>query len=401
MSQASRRALLVLNAGSSGFKFSLYPITGSSWSGPQCLGNGTFTRKRDRDYLTFGRPDSEVQQDAVWPVDDAPTSHANLSRLMSWIEAQHGWDITAAVHRVVHGGDRQDAALRIDPEVMADLRALTPLAPLHQAQCLAPVAWLSERHPGLAQYACFDTAFHHTLDPLETSFGLPHSFTSQGLRRYGFHGLSYEYIASVLPQYDPRAAEGRTIVAHLGSGASLCGMINRVSRATTMGFSTLDGVLMATRPGRIDPGILLYLMREKGMSVAALERLLYHQCGLLGVSGGISGDVRELLASEACEAKAAIDLFIRSVVREIGMLAAVLGGLDALVFTGGVGEHATQVRQGILEGCRWLGLQPHRRERSGASRPSSQANAVNAWVIATNENLVMARHALRLISHPA
>lgn len=284
---------------------------------------------------------------------------------------------------------------------MADLRALTPLAPLHQAQCLAPVAWLSERHPGLAQYACFDTAFHHTLDPLETSFGLPHSFTSQGLRRYGFHGLSYEYIASVLPQYDPRAAEGRTIVAHLGSGASLCGMINRVSRATTMGFSTLDGVLMATRPGRIDPGILLYLMREKGMSVAALERLLYHQCGLLGVSGGISGDVRELLASEACEAKAAIDLFIRSVVREIGMLAAVLGGLDALVFTGGVGEHATQVRQGILEGCRWLGLQPHRRERSGASRPSSQANAVNAWVIATNENLVMARHALRLISHPA
>jgi acetate kinase len=401
MSQASRRELLVLNAGSSGFKFSLYPINVSGWSGPQCLGNGTFRRKRDGDHLTFGRPDSELQQEAIWPIDDDPSTHANLSRLMSWIETQHGWDIGAAVHRVVHGGDRQDTAVRIGPGVMADLDALTPLAPLHQAQCLAPIAWLSERHPALAQYACFDTAFHHTLDPLETSFGLPQSLTGLGLRRYGFHGLSYEYIASVLPQYDPRAAEGRTIVAHLGSGASLCGMINRVSRATTMGFSTLDGVLMATRPGRIDPGILLYLMREKGMGLAALEQLLYHECGLLGVSGGISGDVRELLASEAAEAKAAIDLFIRSVVREIGMLAAVLGGLDALVFTGGVGEHANRVRQGILKGCQWLGLQPRRDERTGPNRLSSQASGINAWVIATNENLVMARHALELISHAA
>lgn len=403
MTDQSQPLLLVLNTGSSSIKFSLYSAAALAASGPQCLGNGSFEVRKDTERLIFQGADGCAQKREEWPRNDASLNKASpdsgtLANLMGWIERHADGQICAAAHRVVHGGSRTQVAARVDAVLMADMQALVPLAPLHQPLCLAPMTYLSREHGGLVQFACFDTAFHHTLDALETRFGLPATLTAQGLRRYGFHGLSYEYIASVLPHYDQRAAQGRTIVAHLGNGASLCAMHNRVSRGTTMGFSTLDGVLMGTRPGRLDPGVLLYLLRERRMSVQALEHLLYHECGLLGVSGGISSDMRELSASQAPEARDAIALFVRSVVREIGSLAAILGGIDALVFTGGIGEHAADVRDAILDGCAWLGL---KRDRAVATQPGARLShpdsAVSAWVIATDENAIIARHALGLL----
>ncbi|KAA8708673.1 acetate/propionate family kinase [Pseudomonas cannabina] len=403
MTDQSQPVLLVLNTGSSSIKFSLYNAAALTASGPQCLGNGSFEVRKDTERLIFQSTDSLAQKCEEWLRNDASPDRASpdsgtLANLMDWIERYTGGQICAAAHRVVHGGSRTHVAERVDAALIADMQALVPLAPLHQPLCLAPMTYLSREHGGLVQFACFDTAFHHTLDALETRFGLPAALTAQGVRRYGFHGLSYEYIASVLPHYDQRAAQGRTIVAHLGNGASLCAMHNRVSRGTTMGFSTLDGVLMGTRPGRLDPGVLLYLLRECGMSVQALEHLLYHECGLLGVSGGISSDMRELSASQAPEARDAIALFVRSVVREIGSLAAILGGIDALVFTGGIGEHACEVRDAIIDGCAWLGLTRDRvtppRSAARLSRPDS---AVSAWTIATDENAIIARHALGLL----
>lgn len=398
MTDESRHVLLVLNAGSSGIKFSLYQANGDPGLEPKCLGNGSFTVHHDTEHLIFRPTGVPTQREEQWPRNDASPPSVTLFNLMDWIERHYGWQICAAAHRVVHGGDRIDVAQRVDDSVMAQMQALIPMAPLHQAQCLAPIIYLAREHPGLPQFACFDTAFHHTLDTLEVTYGLPRALTEQGLRRYGFHGLSYEYIASVLPRYDKRAAEGKTIVAHLGSGASLCAMHNGVSRATSMGFSTLDGVLMGTRPGHLDPGLLLYLMGERGMSVQALEHLLYHECGLLGVSGGLSSDMHELQASAAPEAQEAVALFVRSVVRLIGSYAAVLGGVDALVFTGGIGEHAAQVRSAILDGCQWLGVRRSDNETGESSgRLSTPGSPVSAWVIPTDENLNMARHALRLL----
>lgn len=402
MTDRSQPLLLVLNTGSSSIKFSLYSAAPLAAFEPQCLGNGSFEVRKDTERLIFQNTGSAAQKREEWPRNGASSDSGTLANLMGWIERHTDGQLCAAAHRVVHGGSRTQVAARVDAALMAEMQALVPLAPLHQPLCLAPMVYLSREHGGLVQFACFDTAFHHSLDALETRFGLPASLTAQGLRRYGFHGLSYEYIASVLPHYDQRAAGGRTIVAHLGNGSSLCAMHNRVSRGTTMGFSTLDGLLMGTRPGRLDPGVLLYLLREQGMSVQALEHLLYHECGLLGVSGGISSDMRELSASHAPEAREAIALFVRSVVREIGSLAAILGGVDALVFTGGIGEHAAEVRNAILDGCAWLGL---KRDRAVATQPASQpaarlslpGSAVSSWTIATDENAVIARHALGLL----
>jgi len=397
MTDESRHVLLVLNAGSSGIKFSLYQANGDPVLEPPCLGNGSFNVHHDIEHLIFQPTAVPTRKEEQWPHNDASPPSGTLFNLMDWIERHYGWKICAAAHRVVHGGDCIEVAQRVDDSVMAQMHALIPMAPLHQVQCLAPIIYLAIEHPGLPQFVCFDTAFHHTLDSLEVTYGLPRALTEQGLRRYGFHGLSYEYIASVLPRYDQRAAEGKTIVAHLGSGASLCAMHNGVSRATSMGFSTLDGVLMGTRPGHIDPGLLLYLIRERAMSAKSLEDLLYHQCGLLGVSGGISSDMRDLQASVAPEAKEAIALFVRSVVREIGTMAAVLGGVDALVFTGGVGEHASQVRAEILDGCRWLGLKREDNQPTESSGCLSTPDSLlSAWVIPTDENLIMARHVFNL-----
>jgi acetate kinase len=398
MIDQSRPVLLVLNAGSSSIKFSLYDAAPLAEPGLRCVGSGSFEVRKDIERLVFQHTGSQAQKHEDWPRNDASPDSGTLFNLMDWIERHTDGQICAAAHRIVHGGSRREVAAQITPALMDEMQALVPVAPLHQPLCLAPITYLAREHHDILQFACFDTAFHHSLDPLEIRFGLPRTLTDEGLRRYGFHGLSYEYIASVLPQYDQRAAHGRTIVAHLGNGASLCAMHNRVSRGTTMGFTTLDGLLMGTRPGRLDPGLLLYLLRERGMSVQALQDLLYHQCGLLGVSGGISSDMRELSASQAPEAIEAIALFVRSVVREIGSLAAVLGGVDALVFTGGIGEHAVQVRSAILQGCAWLGVE---HDASVASQPSGclslPGSGVSAWTIATDENAVIARHALGLL----
>jgi acetate kinase len=398
MIDQSRPVLLVLNAGSSSIKFSLYDAAPQAEPGLRCIGSGSFEVRKDIERLVFQHTGSQAQKHEDWPRNDSSPASGTLFNLMDWIERHTDGQICAAAHRIVHGGNRSEVAAHITPALMAEMQALVPVAPLHQPLCLAPITYLAREHGDILQFACFDTAFHRSLDPLETCFGLPRTLTDEGLRRYGFHGLSYEYIASVLPQYDQRAAHGRTIVAHLGNGASLCAMHNRVSRGTTMGFTTLDGLLMGTRPGRLDPGLLLYLLRERGMSVQALQDLLYHQCGLLGVSGGISSDMRELSASQAPEAIEAIALFVRSVVREIGSLAAVLGGVDALVFTGGIGEHAVQVRSAILQGCAWLGVE---HDASVASEQSGclslPGSGVSAWTIVTDENAVIARHALGLL----
>jgi acetate kinase len=389
--------LLVLNAGSSSLKFSLYSAEVHHGQPLQSLGHGSVVTEHKTEQLAFEINQSGTGLQEEWPCSDPPDHAVTLAKLMDWIARTIEGQIVAAAHRVVHGGQRTAVAAKVNPALLEEMNALVPMAPLHQPLCLAPVVYLAQKHQGLAQFVCFDTAFHHTLDPLEVSFGLPRALTEQGVRRYGFHGLSYEYIAGVLPDCDPRAAQGKTVVAHLGNGASLCAMRNGVSCATTMGFSTLDGLIMGTRPGRLDPGILLYLMRERGMGVQELEQLLYHRCGLLGVSGGIASDMRELSASSLPQAKEAIALFVRSVVREIGALAAVLGGLDALVFTGGIGEHAIEVRNAILDGCSWLGLErdnpvPH----ALGNCLSRRSSRVSAWTIATDENAIIAKHALRL-----
>jgi acetate kinase len=398
MNEQPLPVLLVLNAGSSSVKFSLYNAIPHESFGPECLGSGSVQIDEAIEHLSFRAFDSVVAEKAQWPRGEVSSQGTSLVELMQWLERKTGARIRAAAHRVVHGGSRSTSAARVDAALIAELQALVPIAPLHQQACLAPIAYLNDEHPDIPQFVCFDTTFHQSLDRLETTFGLPRAMTERGLRRYGFHGLSYEYIASVLPDYDHGAAEGRTIIAHLGSGASLCAMHNCVSRATTMGMTPLDGLLMGTRPGRLDPGVLLYLMRELGMSVPALEHLLYHQCGLLGVSGGISSDMRELSGSEAPEAAEAIALFVRSVVREIGSLAAVMGGIDSLVFTGGIGENAVAVRQAIIDGCAWLGIE---QDPSAApqqtARLSLPGSRVSAWVIPTDENAVIARHVLALM----
>jgi acetate kinase len=280
--------------------------------------------------------------------------------------------------------------------VLARLEALVPLAPLHQPHNLAAIRRLAALRPGLAQVACFDTAFHRGQVEVAQAFALPPEITREGVHRYGFHGLSYEYIAHALPGFDARAAAGRTVVAHLGNGASMCALREGRSVASTMGFTALEGLPMGTRCGSLDPGVLLWLMDEKRMDARAIEDLLYHRSGLLGVSG-LSGDMRTLLASDAPAARAAIDLYVYRIGRELGSLAAALGGLDALVFTAGIGEHAAPVRARVCRDAAWLGLElDPRANEQGGPRLSAPGSRVSAWVIPTDEELMIARHTARV-----
>jgi len=359
------RTILVLNAGSSSVKFALF------------------------DAAAGGR----LERRAAGAFDDIGSAPHFVPRLMDWIEAQLGDEpLWAAGHRVVFGGEQHRLPERVDASLLARLEALVPMMPLHLPENLSPMRRLLDEYPALPQVACFDTGFHRTLPRLARLFGLPRALSEAGLLRYGFHGLSYEYIVTRLPDLDARAARGRTLVAHLGNGASLCALRAGESVETTMGFSALDGLLMGTRPGTLDPGVLLYLLQEKGMDPARLERLLYHESGLLGVSG-ISNDMRELLASDDPRAKEAIALFSYRLVGEIGRLAAVLGGLDALVFTGGIGEHAAPVRAQVCQALAWLGLvlDGEANARHGP-RISAAGSAVSAWVIPTDEDLMIAEH---------
>jgi acetate kinase len=288
--------------------------------------------------------------------------------------------------------------IRIDPEVMAALEALVPLAPLHQPHNLAAIKAIAQRGPELRQVACFDTSFHRTQPAVAQAFALPRRYAEEGVLRYGFHGLSYEYIASRLPTTDARAAAGRTVVAHLGNGASMCAMRGGQSIASTMSFTAVDGLPMGTRCGALDPGVLLYLMDSQGMDVRALEKLIYQQSGLLGVSG-ISSDMRTLLASPDPQAAEAVELFVYHIGRELGSLSAALGGLDALVFTGGIGENAAMIRARICRDAAWLGLNLDAAANDiGGPRISRLDSRVTAWVIPTNEELMIAQHTRGLLA---
>ncbi len=385
--------LLVINAGSSSIKFSL--LTGRTVETLRSAVHGEIEGIGTAAH--FSAEDSSGQRlaDRAW---DSHTSHDELLvHLLEWIEAHIGADrLTAAGHRVTHGGVAGVAPRLVDPQVLKDLRSLIPLAPLHQPHNLAAIDALAARFPGLPQVACFDTAFHSTNPRISRIYGLPAALTEEGLWRFGFHGLSYEYIAGALPTFEPKARDGRVIVAHLGNGASLCALVGGKSVATTMGFTALDGVPMGTRCGVLDPGVLLYLLQEKGMSAAEVETLLYRQSGLLGVSG-ISSDMRRLLDSREPGAREAIDLFVYRAAREIGSLAAAAGGLDALVFTAGIGEHAPQIRSRICEESAWLGIAlDAAANQTGGPRISAAQSAVSVWVIPTNEELMVARHTFAL-----
>lgn len=388
-------AILVINAGSSSVKFSLFE--GREWPGPkQRVCDGEFDGIGHRVHFA-AKDDSEISLADRYLTDGATHEDA-IAALLSWVERQFpNHHLVAAGHRVVHGGSLYSSPVRISSTAIDDLRRLVPLAPLHQPHNLAAIAAVSKLHPGLPQVACFDTAFHHTQSETAAAYALPHSITTPGVRRYGFHGLSYEYVSGVIPEVlGPVAAEGRIVVAHLGSGASMCAMHRRRSVATTMGFTPLDGLVMGTRCGNIDPGVILYLIQEKGMTSQAVSDLLYHSSGMLGVSG-ISDDMRTLLASDDPLAANAIALFVYRFSRELGSLAASLGGLDALVFTAGIGEHAPEIRRLTCQQASWLGIElDDAANASGAARISAPASKVSVWVIPTNEDLMIARHTWRL-----
>ena len=301
-------------------------------------------------------------------------------------------------HRVVHGGLEYTQPVRLDAGVLQALEKFVPLAPLHQPHNLAPIRLLLERAPELPQVACFDTSYHRSNPEIAQMFALPAELHAQGIRRYGFHGLSYEYVASVLPGFDAKAAGGRTVVLHLGNGSSMCAIQAGKSVASTMGFTAVEGLPMGTRCGSIDPGVLLYLMDQRGMDARAIEKLIYNQSGLLGVSG-ISSDMRTLLASEDPRAKLAVDLYLYRIRRELGSLAAALGGLDAVVFTAGIGENAAVIRERVCRDAAWLGVELDAAANgAGGPRISAPASRVSAWVIPTNEELMIARHTRALLA---
>lgn len=382
--------VLVLNAGSSSLKFALYDGARGT---PAVRVRGSVS-----DIGGAPRFSGRSSDGSVLP--ELGLSEAGQAEALDWLldhlaRTGHGYD--AVGHRVVHGGMDLAAPVRVDAQVLAALEALVPLAPLHQPHNLAAIREIALRHPELPQVACFDTAFHRSHAEVEQRYALPDALHRQGIRRYGFHGLSYEYISAMLPQVDARAAAGKTIVLHLGNGASLCALEAGRSVASSMGFSALDGIPMATRCGQIDPGVLLHLMAAQGMDAASLEELLYRRSGLFGISG-VSGDMRVLLASDAPGARAAVDHFVHRIVREVGALAATLGGLDALVFTAGIGEHAALVRAAVVERLGWLGatLDPAA-NAANAVRIGAVGSRIGAWVIATDEEQVIARQTLALL----
>ncbi len=390
-------AILTLNAGSSSIKFFLFAESGSKELQPvlrgQVEGTNTSPHFMARD------PEGRIVAEQSWG-EGAQIGHAGAAaHIAEYLRANsQGLNVKAVGHRVVHGGNKHAQPVRIDAQVLATLEQYVPLAPLHQPHNLAPIRMLLEARPDLPQVACFDTAFHSTNAEVTYRYAIPAELHEAGVRRYGFHGLSYEYIASVLGEFDPRAAAGKTVVCHLGNGSSMCAMQGGKGVTSTMGFTALDGLVMGTRCGSIDPGVLLYLMDERGMDARAIEKLLYSRSGLLGISG-MSSDMRTLLESNAPSAKMAIDVFVYRIQRELGSLAAALGGLDALVFTAGIGEHSTVIRERVCAGAAWLGVALDAAANAqGGPRISASGARVSTWVIPTNEELMIARHTQRLAS---
>jgi len=391
-----RDAIAVLNAGSSSIKFSLFAHDGGELAlalHGQVEGIHTVPRFAAKNAA------GQTVSTHAWPEGTRLGHEDALEHIVAFVRGHpQGMQLVGLGHRVVHGGPKYTQPVRVDRQVLADLEEFVALAPLHQPHNLEPI-WLTlERRPELPQVACFDTAFHRVQPELAQMFALPMELHDAGVRRYGFHGLSYEYIASVLPQLDPAAAAGRTVVLHLGNGASMCALAGGRSVASTMGFSAVDGLPMGTRSGALDPGVILYLMDQRGMDARAIEKLIYSQSGLLGVSG-VSSDMRELLASAEPRAALAVDLYVYRIGRELGSLAAALGGLDAIVFTGGIGENSADIRARVCRDAAWLGVAlDEQANRRGEQRISSGASKTAAYAVRTNEELMIAMHAWRLLA---
>jgi acetate kinase len=389
----------VVNSGSSSIKFSLFGNVEDEelrlvFKG-QVDGIGVaprFKAHNDR---------GESLEEKRWENGPDINHESLMGYIIGWIRENRqrlGLELNGVGHRVVHGGDAYSCPVRVDDAVLQTLEQFIPLAPLHQPHNLGPIRSVMKLGADIPQVACFDTAFHRTNPPLAQIFALPHQLTDEGVRRYGFHGLSYEYISRRLRTLDPEAAKGRVVVAHLGSGASMCALLDGKSVASTMGFSAMDGLPMGTRPGNLDPGVVLYLLQEKGMAADELVDLFYKHSGLLGVSG-ISNDMRVLQESDDPRAEEAIGLFVYRIQRELGSLAAVLGGVDALVFTAGVGENSADIRARICNGARWLGLQLDPEANAGGQSKISTADSrVSAWAIPTDEELMIATHTRAILS---
>jgi acetate kinase len=384
-------SILVVNAGSSSLKFSLFRLGSADALHVAVRGQIDGIGSRPRLKVKDDADKTLVERDLA--IDEAREVKDAIGLAGAWLRERFpGEPLRAVGHRVVHGGADYAHPVLVDDTVFAALEKLIPLAPLHQPHNLAAIRAVRATQPQLPQVACFDTAFHRSHPQLADLYALPWKYYESGVRRYGFHGLSYEYIAATLPQVVPQLADGRVIVAHLGSGASLCALRACKSVDSTMGFSPLDGIPMGTRPGLLDPGVLLHLVNQLGMSGTELEKLLYKESGLKGLSG-ISNDMRVLLESTEARAQLAVDYFVHHVAKQIGALAAVLGGLDGLVFTAGIGENAPDIRARIVEACAWLGIRlDAAANRRGDARISSAESAVSAWVIPTNEELMIARH---------
>lgn len=391
----SGRALLVLNAGSSSIKFCVYHLADTNLEAGlrgQIEGIGT-----PHPQLTVRENGSKRER--ALSTAEAGTPQAATALLAQAIAQRSAeLEIVAIGHRIVHGGTRYSAPVRIDDTVLTYLDTLSPLAPLHQPHNLAVIRAVAHELPGVQQVGCFDTAFHQGHDTVTEMFALPYAMYEAGVRRYGFHGLSYEYIAGVFPTLAPTIAGKRVIAAHLGNGASLCALSGGRSVDSTMGFSALDGLPMGTRCGQLDPGVILYLLREHGTTLSDLESLFYKQSGLLGISG-ISADMRDLLASDAPRAQLAIDYFVFHIAREVAALSATLGGLDALIFSGGIGENSTEIRQRICARLNWLGITLDEEANMAGTGCITTAEATtSAWVIPTNEELMIARHTQQLLA---
>jgi len=388
-------AIAVLNAGSSSIKFSLF-VTRASELELELHGQieGIYTKP----HFTAKRHDGSAAEES-WDEGTSLGHGGCLDYLIPFLRKELEHDHLIGVgHRIVHGGPEFKEPVRVDSAVATGIENLIPLAPLHQPHNVAPIRWLLDRVPDLPQVACFDTSFHSTNPEVAQRFALPENLYQAGVRRYGFHGLSYEYITSVMAQYDEKAAAGKSIVLHLGNGASMCALNAGHSIASTMEFTPVEGLPMGTRSGSLDPGVILYLMDQHGMDARAIERLIFKQSGLLGVSG-ISSDMRTLLVSSDTRAKLAVDLFCYHIRREVGSLAAALGGLDAIVFTGGIGENAAAIRERVCRDASWLGVELDPvTNAAGGPRISTPAAQVSAWSIPTNEELMIARHTRRLLN---
>jgi acetate kinase len=388
-------SILVVNAGSSSVKFQIFAVDGDRQLRRQVKGQMDGIGSRPR--LRATGSDDDTLADRVYTIDRIPDVTAALTVAGDWLRDELGISPLAVGHRVVHGGPDYDRPVLIDHAVVTHLERLSSLAPLHQSHNLAPIRSLLTNLPMLPQIACFDTAFHRNHGPLADHYAIPRQLHAEGVRRYGFHGLSYEYIAKALPHVAPDISGGRVVVAHLGSGASMCALKAGQSVESTMGFTALDGLAMGTRPGQIDPGVVLYLISEKGMSASNVQNFLYGECGLRGLSG-ISNDMRELETSKDPHAAFAVDYFVYRAGLNAGMLAAALQGIDAFVFTAGIGENSVGIREKIAEKLGWLGVALDPAENSNhalkISRPDSN---VPVYVVPTDEELMIAQHTLSFL----